>query len=259
MARKPFKQTVAANVQEHGTGAINIDACRIETSDGYTVNRVTQGINTAQTSYAPAVARRTFEPASGRWPANVMLDEEAAGVLDEQSGERGASAPASGPTQEGFSSRNSMAGSFGGMKGRPPQFHNDSGGASRFFYCAKSSRSEREAGLTGDTKPFGHSGGASRAVERGEEYGQGQEIGRNRIKQVRNNHPTVKPIALMRWLCRLVTPPNGLILDPFAGSGSTGCAAIAEGFRFIGIEKEAEYAEIARARIEAASDQGVLL
>jgi site-specific DNA-methyltransferase (adenine-specific) len=92
-----------------------------------------------------------------------------------------------------------------------PEVRGDFGGASRFFYCAKASRKERGAG---------------------------------------NTHPTVKPIALMRWLVRLVTPPNGLVLDPFAGSGTTGLACKAEGFRFLGIEKEAAYAEIARKRLQ---------
>ena len=96
----------------------------------------------------------------------------------------------------------------------------DNGGASRFFFCAKASRAERERGLSAAN------GGRA------------------------NTHTTVKPLALMRWLCRLVTPPDGLILDPFMGSGTTGMAAMAEGFRFHGIEQSAEYAAIARARIK---------
>lgn len=102
---------------------------------------------------------------------------------------------------------------FGG-KDTPASMYADSGSAARFFYCAKASRAEREAGL-----------------------------------EVKNNHPTVKPLALMRYLCRLVTPPNGVILDPFMGSGTTGMAAKAEEFNFIGIEKEKEYFEIAKKRI----------
>ena len=113
------------------------------------------------------------------------------------------------------------------------------GEAGRFFYCPKPSRAERDAGL--DHLP----------VQDASKW-QGQ-IGRLRreagLDRGRNTHPTVKPIELMRWLCRLITPPGGLILDPFAGSGSTGCAAVLEGFRFIGIEQEREYVEIARARL----------
>ena len=115
------------------------------------------------------------------------------------------------------------------------------GSASRFFYCAKASQSEREAGLNG-----------VEARER-QAYGDFQGTPEHAPKQnvqARNHHPTVKPISLMRYLCRLVTPPGGIVLDPFAGSGTTGCAATLEGFDFVGIEREAEYAEIARRRVE---------
>ena len=117
------------------------------------------------------------------------------------------------------------------------------GGASRFFYCAKASRSEREAGCE-DLEP----------KQRDEARKQGDPGGdnpRNRGAQERkNSHPTVKPLSLMRWLVRLVTPPSGVVLDPFAGSGTTGVAALEEGFMFVGIEREAEYVQIARKRLE---------
>lgn len=118
--------------------------------------------------------------------------------------------------------------------------YGDSGGASRFFYTAKASRREREAGLEGmpEVNPFERDGPSANFERMGSKSGPRT-----------NPHPTVKPIALMRWLCRLVTPPNGLILDPFTGSGSTGCAAVLEGFRFVGIEREPEYAAIAEKRI----------
>ncbi len=130
--------------------------------------------------------------------------------------------------------------------------HGDSGGASRFFYCAKTSRAERNAGLEGfEAKQirrlsggeFGHNSavGADGEVYETESSKAGGPS--------RNHHPTVKPINLMRWLARLVTPPGGTCLDPFLGSGSTGCAAVLEGFDFIGIEREAEYIAIAEARI----------
>lgn len=118
----------------------------------------------------------------------------------------------------------------------------DSGGASRFFYCAKVSSRERNAGLEGmPDKEGGIKNASGRGFSEGDPY-----------KQVvtKNNHPTVKPQKLMRYLCRLITPPGGIVLDPFMGSGSTGCAAVQEGFQFIGIEREAEYLEIARRRIE---------
>ena len=128
--------------------------------------------------------------------------------------------------------------------------YEDCGSAARFFYCAKASRSERDAGLEGRQKKSGGSnaGGYTEDVARG--------LDRN--LPVHNHHPTVKPIALMRWLCRLVTPPDGLILDPFCGSGSTGVAASLEGFRFVGIDVDAEYCEIARKRIAAASEQTIM-
>lgn len=124
------------------------------------------------------------------------------------------------------------------------------GEKSRWFYCPKPSRGERDAGLEHlPARAHGMSGGAQSALRKGNGYHAAQSIGLNRISQRRNIHPTTKPIALMRWLCKLITPPGGLILDPFAGSGSTGCAAVLEGFGFVGIERERDYIEIARARL----------
>ena len=162
VARKPLIGTVAENVLQHGTGAINVDGCRVGTDIvgwggggglGY------HGGCSPDGGYP--------RPVSGRWPANFIHDgsEEVTDLL---------------------------------------------GSAARFFYCAKASKRDRDEG---------------------------------------NNHPTVKPTDLMRYLCRLVTPPDGTVLDPFMGSGSTGKAAVLEGFRFIGIEREAEYVAIAQARI----------
>lgn len=124
--------------------------------------------------------------------------------------------------------------------------HNDSGSAARFFYCAKASRADRDEGLDGmplQRRETRTETGAGAWEQKGPQPS-------------RNPHPTVKPTDLMRYLCRLVTPPGGIVLDPFAGSGSTGKACALEGFRFIGIEREAEYCEIARARI-AAVDVGL--
>lgn len=209
LARKPLTGTVAANVTQYGTGAINVDGCRIGTevwTRKATGNSTPYGSETTwSTSKTPDIDRSGV----GRWPANVCLDEDAAALLDAQSGERKA----------GVAVRSRSGGNtFGGLNPKPPMDnigYGDTGGASRFFYTAKVSRREREAGLDG----------------------------------MPNAHPTLKPIALMRWLCRLVTPPGGLILDPFNGSGSTGCAAVLEGFRYLGAELEAEYVEIARRRI----------
>ena len=121
------------------------------------------------------------------------------------------------------------------------------GDAARFFYCAKASKRDRDEGLTNPAVPFVQfqtGNGAS---------GKASSLSEGRNTEYRNNHPTVKPTDLMRYLCRLVTPPNGIVLDPFTGSGSTGKAAVLEGFRFIGIEREAEYVDIARARIISAT------
>jgi site-specific DNA-methyltransferase (adenine-specific) len=176
-----------------------------------------------------------FNPNIGRWPANVCLDEEAAAMVDEQSGFS---------KSVEHTDRTPSASVGYGVAAWPKRgtSHSDSGGASRFFYCAKASRSEREAGLEG--MPLrtteGMRGNAGPSL-----------VGDDRVRtRLSNPHPTVKPISLMRWLCRLVTPPGGIILDPFAGSGSTGCAAVAEGFGFIGIEMQEEYVTIARARID---------
>ena len=164
----------------------------------------------------------------------------------------GAAAPASGKTYSGTYQGNCY-GVYNGNKGAPA-FHNDSGSAARFFYCAKASKRDREEGCEGiEERKSGMSNGAQ---THGDGYDKGQDIGLNRVVARRNHHPTVKPTDLMRYLCRLVTPPGGIVLDPFMGSGSTGKAAALEGFQFIGIERDAEYCEIAKARI-AAVDVGL--
>jgi DNA modification methylase len=229
LARKPLVGTVAANVTQYGTGGINVDGCRIEG----VVPQVTQGPSTSRSSWDVRTELTVSNPhPNGRWPANVCLDEDAAAILDAQSGERGSFLKRNHDDKDG--------GWPGGQ--RTVTTYGDLGGASRFFYTAKASRREREAGLDGMPE---------RVAERYGKQGQGptpQQTPREH-KPAANHHPTVKPIALMRWLCRLVTPPDGLVLDPFNGSGSTGCAAVLEGFRYLGAELDAEYVEIARKRI----------
>lgn len=163
--------------------------------------------------YGPIGAQGAIpDDGRGRWPANIVLDPEAGAMLDEQAPDTGG----------------------GGFCG------GGNGGASRFFYCPKTSSAERNAGLDGfDERQAGKWAGGIQA--RREAAGQGL---------ARNVHPTVKPIELMRWLIRLVTPGGGRVLDPFLGSGTTGCAAALEGVDFIGIEREADYLAIAEARIE---------
>jgi len=134
---------------------------------------------------------------------------------------------------------------------KPGARRQDAGSAARFFYCAKASKEEREAGCADlAAQPLAYGNQAQAEVKRGNLDHKGNS-GMNTVKMRGNNHPTVKPIALMRYLCRLVTPPGGTVLDCFMGSGSTGIAALQEGFDFIGIEVNPEYVEIARRRIEA--------
>lgn len=236
LARKPLAGTVAANVLQYGTGGLNIDGCRVGEIGGPADLAAGSGTrsNAVYGTYGAAV---TTPLDKGRWPANVVLDEAAAGLLDAQSG------ISKGGTDTGRRVHGGLwSASADGIPCGPQ--YGDSGGASRFFYTAKASRSEREAGLdhlpariTNTDTPPGTQGATN------------PRAGANRSCAARNHHPTVKPLALMQWLCRLVTPPGGLILDPFCGSGTTGRAAVAEGFRFIGIELSEEYAAIARARI----------
>jgi site-specific DNA-methyltransferase (adenine-specific) len=218
VARKPLIGTVAANVLEHGTGALNIDACRIAAEDKTPVPAAGYGRHESDNSYQlagdPKFKTTGVDSAPGmRWPANIALDATAAAMLDEQSGD---SVSTPFPTRERHSHNSTT---FSATSGTINNSYtgggfNDSGGASRFFYTAKASRHDRNAGGLAD-----------------------------------NTHPTVKPTELMRWLIRLVTPPGGIILDPFGGSGSTGLAARAENTRCILIEREPEYLQIIRDRL----------
>lgn len=244
---------------------LQIDAARIETSPDdqqYIMERIggfknTQSIGGNGKYGGGQVMDRaaSYDASKGRWPANVMLDEQAAAMLDEQSGWSESSEAVR------RNSARPVTVAKGAEKAHETSGHADSGGASRFFYTAKASASERDFGLRvegRERKPRPMSGGSENAVKRGEDYDAAQTIGLNRIQHMRNHHPTVKPLALMRWLCRLAVPPGSIILDPFAGSGTTCIAAALEGQRYIGIEREPEYCEIARARIKHWTAQGAL-
>ena len=188
MARKPLSEkSIALNVLKHGTGGINIDDCRI-------------GLEDKQND-------------GGRFPANIMFDEEAGKILDEQSDK-----------------------------------------ASRFFYCPKVSKKERNAGLEDmeDRPSQLNSGGIGRKTSVEKRL----ETNGENAPTTKNHHPTVKPIALMEYLIKLVTPKGGTVLEPFMGSGSTGIAAKNLGMSFIGIEKEEEYFEIAKQRINGSNERG---
>ena len=206
VARKPLAGTVAANVLAHGTGALNIDGCRVGDEVLTPVVRGVSKLGTFEGADGNVTAERT-----GRWPANVILDESQAAELDKQSAGTRASLPArSGPAGTGGDV-------YGGLT--RPEAHNydDSGGASRFFYVAKADAAERV-----------------------------------RIDGIA--HPTVKPLALMRWLVRLVTPPGGTVLEPFAGSGTTVEACLLENFRCIAIERETDYLPLVVQRINRRRD-----
>lgn len=238
VARKPLVGTVAANVLEHGTGALNIDGCRVpsngESLNGGRISTKTDGwdrpwkhdgeaVAAARARGAENVARAE---ALGRWPANLIhdgSDEVLAGFPQAGGGfgVRGGRA-----STEGYRMHHELGQTVG---------YGDTGSAARFFYCAKASRADRNSGLT-DPGPQFKRGTTLRDVENTATTG--------------NTHPTVKPTELMRYLLRLVTPPGGRTLDPYVGSGSTGKAAVMEGFDFVGIERDAEYIAIAKARIE---------
>jgi len=211
MGRKPLIGTVAANVLAYGTGALNIDGCRVAGEaqpfgNGTKRSAGIMGESEPRGAWAPT--------ASGRWPANVVLDDTQAAALDRQSGTLTSGA---NPTRRGADKFRDAYGDFTGQEECTPARGADSGGASRFFptfrYEAKAPTSERP-----------RVGGVA--------------------------HPTVKPVDFMRWLVRLVTPPGGVVLDPFAGSGTTAEACVVEGFRCITIEREAAYLPLIMARLD---------
>ena len=236
MARKPFKGSVAKNVLKFNTGGINIDDCRVGeeliTTNGYGINGF--------------VARENYKPSShvGRFPANIILDEESGDILDEQSG----------ITSQGHWSKTKTTGfgKFGNGKtiyngiGKKDQLK---GGASRFFYCPKPSRKEKEDGLTGEPIQI-----------KGRDDGQDNRNVPQKLRKTnrKNTHTTVKPLKLMQYLIRLVTPKGGVTIDPYFGSGSSGKSTIREGnYKFIGIEKEKEYFNIAVERCQFEHEQSL--
>jgi DNA modification methylase len=237
VARKPLVGTVAENVLTHGTGGINVDGCRVA---GPKHTQSTSHAGGQHGRYGSLPARGPqVDAGNGRWPANLIHDgsEEVVGLFPQANGNSNNS---HADCQAGFGGRRRTMGGMGRA---------DSGSAARFFYCAKASKADRDEGCEGLA-----------AKNRLEDVGNkfttvDYREGKTRDVMARNHHPTVKPTDLMRYLCRLVTPPGGVVLDPFTGSGSTGKAATLEGFRFIGIEREAEYVEIAKARIAAVDAQ----
>jgi len=243
VARKPLIGTVAHNVLTHGTGALNIDGSRIGTDGGKGI--VVGVLDSKQDKNGAWRTKNVVEDDTvrGRWPANIILDEHTAGLLDEQSGV--SKSPSGMITQGGKAKGGFDVGSSDGTRTSKFQGHNDSGGASRFFYVAKASKRDRNEGL--DEMPIKRPDNRSSTG-----MGTFQEKG---VQPQQNFHPTVKPTALMEYLVKLVTPPNGTVLDPFTGSGSTGKAAILNGFDFIGIEMTEDYLPIIKARLQHAETE----
>lgn len=257
LARKPLEGTIAENVVTHRTGGLNIGACRVGSE---TRTFAPRGIRPGSRNYVGD----TWDPLSedkvveGRWPANLILshsDECLEGAcslscpvaeIDRQSGIR-----AAGHFPKNTGASGMWSGSGGGLNGCDRiERYTEKGGASRFFYVAKPPRKEKDAGLDELLEQTAD----AYAQHRGRRMSGPSRMDGKPPGRGRNTHPTVKPIQLMRFLVRLVTPPGGTTLDPFTGSGTTGCAAMREGRNFIGIEREPEYVQIARRRIKAAAE-----
>lgn len=231
-----------------GKRALNIEACRIGTDGGTSRSHQEAygaGGRMDQGGSKPwRTGHEVVELDKGRWPANITHDgstEVLAGFP--------VTGPSSGRPRNNSGDHQSVA------KGRDLPHtghgHDDAGGsAARFFYCSKASRGDREEGL--DEFDAIHRANGIKWTDQDYRVARGERPSSAESGPRRNHHPTVKPTELMRWLCRLVTPPGGIVLDPFMGSGSTGKAALIEGFSFVGIEQDAEYIEIARARIAQA-------
>lgn len=252
LARKPLAGTVAANLEEWGVGAINVDKCRVATEEALSAgagklwsyyregeasaDRRYNDVGGISFSLKPGI--RGGDPA-GRWPANILHDgsDEVRSAFPDAKGQQG--------DLNGQSKDRKSKGIFGDMPAARQALARVEAdtSAARFFYCAKASRADRDAGLEHLPKKTGgmvSNTSGQHITRRDAEY---------KPEPRANTHPTVKPTALMQWLCRLITPPNGVVLDPFMGSGSTGKAAVLEGFRFVGCEREEEYMPIATSRV----------
>ena len=245
LARKPLEGTVVENVLKHGTGGINIDECRIEGGErDARENNTSYGISRIGEENDIRGNKAIGKTSLGRFPANVMHDgsEE---VLE-----------GFPYTKSGMMKQHIEGGQYnvyGKMYPRDVETIGDEGSAARFFYCPKVSKNERNRGLDDfEEKKTSSMSGRRDPHDMGKSKIDNDVTGRF-VTERKNIHPTVKPVELMKYLCRLVTPKGGTVLDPFMGSGSTGMAAKDEGFEFIGIEKEKEYFEIAEQRINTTS------
>jgi site-specific DNA-methyltransferase (adenine-specific) len=259
LARKPISEkTIAENVLKWGTGGLNIDGCRIETDDfiGRKGNPNDLGVGIlAQFDGRKSLPKRRAINSEGnklgRFPSNVIFDQDASELLNEQSGITSSKAD----LNYQWNNTNTKSNTFGNRGNYIPR--NDTGGASRFFYCPKVSKKERDMGLEDFDEKL--------SIQKG--HGLDRICGNCGAKMLnpqdcickepnwilppkKNSHPTVKPINLMTYLVKLITPIGGTVLDPFMGSGSGGIGTLLEGFNFIGMEQDSEYFEIATARIK---------
>jgi len=251
VARKPLDGTVANNILEWGTGGMNIDATRVPMSDedyeklSSGVERIREKGGTMGNSWKNSSDLSGANPVNpaGRWAANFIHDgsQEVLELFPDVKGSKG-----SGLTKSDARSWKNKS-----TEGINRIGYDDSGSAARFFYCPKASKKDKEEGLDN----FEERIQAATYGDIGPMEGNPRKPNTGHIQRIRNHHPTVKPTELMKYLCRLVTQPSGIVLDPFMGSGSTGKAAILEGFRFIGCELDEEYLAIAEARIKHACNQ----
>ena len=264
LCRKPLDGTVAQNVMTHGTGGINIDGCRVNLADSESpedFRRVdtkpsARMVNAfAQDKWSKEQFQRKTERGhdAGRFPANLIHDGSDEVVTLFPVTENAPEPRPGGLRNEGASK--GLLDFKHGSQATLPVVRGDCGSASRFFYCAKADKSDRDEGLDAMQERIRDVGDHRTSGTFGERLGPRDDGSERKPAFGRNHHPTVKPTDLMRYLCRLVTPPGGTILDPFMGSGSTGRGAALEGFRFIGIEREPDYLAIAQARIKAAQRQ----
>lgn len=239
VARKPLVGTVAANMQDFGTGAMNINGCRITTEDMLTGSGsppLKYGGDNSRPFHQTAEPRGVNQSPLGRWPANVIHDgsDEVLTAFPNAPGQQR-------PSEDSQRTQQNVYGKYS-VNGYGWNPRGDSGSAARFYYTAKADSWDRNEGLQGMPKQQGGmvSNTSGQHITRRDGGAPGPR---------ENNHPTVKPTDLMRYLCRLVTQPGGIVLDPFMGSGSTRKAALQENLRFVGIELEDRYCEIASRRL----------
>ena len=244
VARKPIEGTVANNVLKWGTGGLNIDGSRIGTETISTHNAPTGTFAGGEPDRGSDTT--SYKNHTGRWPANIILDPYTAELLDQQSG---TSTSKSGTMKVPDIRGGKYGSDYGTREFDSVRGHNDTGGASRFFYVAKASKRDRNEGLDQLLETT-----AADMVDREPDSAgmNSPRAGAGRTSGAKNFHPTVKPTTLMEYLIKLVTPAGGVVLDPFTGSGSTGKAAILQGFDFIGIEMTEEYLPIIEGRLKHA-------